>query len=131
MKNFILSSEDGSELTAEQKKKFDISTLQMSFLLDGQEYSSKNTPLTMKEFCDKMRKGSSTKTSQPNEFEVEEYLTELLKEGKDDILYKINVKTKWHAKNLFERFLNLFKGDEILVKTNNYHSEGTIIRVLR
>ena len=83
MKNFILSSEDGSELTAEQKKKFDISTLPMSFLLDGQEYSSKNTPLTMKEFCDKMRKGSSTKTSQPNEFEVEEYLTELLKEGKD------------------------------------------------
>lgn len=56
---------------------------------------------------------------------------ELLKEGKDDILYKINVKTKWHAKNLFERFLNLFKGDETLVKTNNYHSEDTIIRVLR
>lgn len=83
MREFILSSETACDLTQEQIEQFSLSILPMNFYVDGNEYNSKDSPLSTKDLCDKMKKGSTTKTSQPNEMEIETYLTSLLLQGKD------------------------------------------------
>lgn len=83
MRNFILSAETACDLTCEQINKYDLKIMPMNFYINGEEYNSATTTLSTKDICDQMRKGATTKTSQPNEAEVEEYLRGLLKEGKD------------------------------------------------
>lgn len=83
MRNFIISSESACDLTQNQLKELDIHTLPMNFYVDGVEYSSKTTTLSTIDICNKMKSGSKTSTSQPNEAEIEEYLSSLLKENKD------------------------------------------------
>lgn len=83
MLNFILSTESACDLTTEQAKQYNISITPMTFYIDGEEYNSGSTTLTIKDICDKMRNGASTKTTQLNEAEIEEYLTNLLSQGKD------------------------------------------------
>ena len=83
MQNFILSSEAACDLTKEQIEQFELNILPMNFYIDNIEYSSNSPTISSKDLCDKMRNGASTKTSQPNETEIESYLNSLLTQGKD------------------------------------------------
>lgn len=83
MRNFIISTETACDLTEYQVKELNISVMPMNFYIDGDEYSSKDSSISNKDLCDKMKNGALTKTSQPNDAEIEEYLINLLSSGKD------------------------------------------------
>ena len=83
MKNFILSAETACDLTNEQAKALGIEIMPMNYYVDGEEFNSKDGTHTIKDLCDLMKGGAKTKTSQPNDAEIEDYLTNLLKHGKD------------------------------------------------
>ena len=83
MLNFILSAEAACDLPEELQTKYNVSIMHMSFYINNVEYNSSTSPLTTKDICNEMRCGASTKTTQVNESEIEIYLTELLKQGKD------------------------------------------------
>ena len=83
MRNFILSAEAACDLTPELVQKYGVKVMPMKYYIDGQEYSSDDGKLTTVDICEKMRNGAKTATTQPNPNEVEEYLENLLKEGKD------------------------------------------------
>ena len=83
MKNFILSAETACDLTKEQAKNMGISIMPMNYYINGEEFNTKTETHSIKDICDIMKAGAKTKTSQPNDNEIEEYLTNLLKEGKD------------------------------------------------
>lgn len=83
MLKFILSTESACDLTIEQANKYNISISPMTYYINGEEYNSATSGLTIKDVCDKMRAGLTTKTTQLNEAEIEEYLGKLLTHGKD------------------------------------------------
>ena len=83
MLNFILSTEAACDLSLEQAKEQNISVLPMSYFINEIEYRSDDPNMTLKMVCDEMRKGAKTKTSQPNEYEAEEYFKKLLEKGQD------------------------------------------------
>lgn len=83
MLNFILSAEAACDLPKELINKYNVSIMPMHYYIDDKEYLSSTSPLTIKDICNQMRNGARTQTTQVNEAEVEEYLTSLLKEGKD------------------------------------------------
>lgn len=83
MKNFILSTETACDLNQELIDNLNLSVLPMNYYIDGTEYSSKTSSLSTTDICNMMRNGAKTKTSQPNEAEIETYLTTLLQQGKD------------------------------------------------
>ena len=83
MLNFILSTESAADLTTEQAKELSVTMAPMTFYINNEEHFSNTTPLTTKDICERMRNGESTKTTQLNEAEIEEYLTQLLTLGKD------------------------------------------------
>lgn len=81
--NFILSAEAACDFTPELAAQYNVSVMPMKYMVDGTEYRSDDGKMPMSEICAKMKSGSKTSTSQPNLVETEEYLTELLKQGKD------------------------------------------------
>lgn len=83
MTNYILSAEAACDLTNELATKLNINIMPMSFYINGEEYKSNTTTLSTTDICLQMQQGASTKTSQPNQDEIREYLTALLKQGKD------------------------------------------------
>ena len=83
MSNFLLSAEAACDLTNELAEKYQVSIMPMSFFVDGVEYKSNKSELSTIDVCLKMEAGSMTKTSQPNQSEIRDYLTTLLKQGKD------------------------------------------------
>lgn len=83
MRNFILSAEAACDLTPELVQKYGVKVMPMKYYIDGTEYSSDDGKLTTLDICEKMKNGAKTATTQPNPSEVEEYLENLLKEGKD------------------------------------------------
>lgn len=83
MLDFLLSAEAACDLSAEQAKENNISILPMNYFVDDKEYSSADPTHTTVDLCDLMRAGSKTKTSQPNDYEAEEYLKNLMKADKD------------------------------------------------
>ena len=83
MRNFILSAEAAGDLSPELIKQYDVRVIPMKFFVDGVEYSSDEGKLTTHDICVKMIAGAKTSTTQPNPDEVEAYLENLLKEGKD------------------------------------------------
>ena len=83
MLDFILSAETACDMSEKQAKENGISIMPMKFYVDGEEYSSSEGKITLTGLCEKMRAGSQTKTTQPNDYEAEEYFKELMKSGKD------------------------------------------------
>ena len=83
MANFILSAEAACDLTKDLAKKYEVNVLPMSFYINGKEFKSDASPFSTVDICLKMQSGATTKTSQPNEEEIKEYLSNLLKQGKD------------------------------------------------
>lgn len=83
MKNFILSTETACDLNQELIEKLNLSVMPMNYYINGTEYDSKTATLSTTDICNMMRAGAKTKTSQPNEDEIETYLSHLLEQGKD------------------------------------------------
>lgn len=81
--NFILSAEAACDLSGEAAKKYSVSVMPMKYYIDGVEYDTSKTEFTMSDLYKRMESGALTSTTQPNEFEIREYLTGLLKHGKD------------------------------------------------
>lgn len=82
MKQIIISTENTSDLTQDILQQRNISCVNMHYFLDGKEFDGKEA-FDSKAFYDAMRNGAMTKTSLVNEYDAEQYLTELLKQGKD------------------------------------------------
>lgn len=83
MREFILSTENACDLTKTQIEDMNVSVMPMNFYIDGEEFSSSTSTLSTIDICNKMEAGAITRTSQPNETEIEEYLKALLNSGKD------------------------------------------------
>lgn len=81
--DFILSAEAACDFTPELAAKYDVSVMTMKYMVDGVEYNSADGKMPPNEICAKMKEGAKTSTTQPNLIEVEEYLTKLLKKGKN------------------------------------------------
>ena len=82
MLNFIISSESTCDLTADQITANNFSVIPMNFLVGEKEYSSTDG-LSTDEICKRMREGQSGKTFQVTVEQATDYLSELLKQGKD------------------------------------------------
>ncbi len=82
MKNIIISTENTCDLTKEFLSERHIPIANMHYFLDGKEFNG-DEPFNSAEFYSAMRSGAETKTSMVNEFDAEQYFTQLLKEGKD------------------------------------------------
>lgn len=83
MSNFILSTEAACDISPEILNSHGIRCLSMKYFINNEEFDSADSTHTPRNLCDLMRKGALTKTSQPNKFEIENYLKNLLKDGKD------------------------------------------------
>lgn len=83
MLDFILSAEAAADITAEQAKEKDIRIMPMRYFVDEAEYSSDANDFTLDNLYAKMKAGAKTSTSQPNQYEAEEYFKSLMKEEKD------------------------------------------------
>lgn len=83
MLNFTLSTEIACDLSQEQAKEKNIDILPMSFFVNDIPYSTGDGKMDTKELCALMRSGAKTRTSQPNEYEAEEFLKKQLAKGKD------------------------------------------------
>ena len=84
MSDFILSCCSTADLTKEHFEARDIKYLCFSYELDGVRYADDlGETMSLTDFYKAMEDGASTKTSQPNVAEYEEYFEGFLKEGKD------------------------------------------------
>ena len=80
-KKYVLVSDSTSDLPKELYKQMDVKTMSFSFEIDGKSYPDGG--MDFHEFYDKMRGGSSTKTSQISPDTSEKCFEEFLKEGYD------------------------------------------------
>lgn len=85
MRNFIISAESASDLTNNIIEKYNLEIMPMRYYINEKEYVSKEINENVKELANAMKSGAITKTTQPNEFEIESYLLNLLKQKKDII----------------------------------------------
>lgn len=84
MSDFILSCCSTADLTREHFERRDIKYICFSFELDGERYPDDlGESMPFDKFYKAMEDGASTKTSQVNVAEFEEYFEGFLKEGKD------------------------------------------------
>lgn len=84
MSDFILSCCSTADLTKEHFESRDIKYLCFSYELDGVRYADDlGETMSLADFYKAMENGASTKTSQPNVAEYEEYFESFLREGKD------------------------------------------------
>lgn len=84
MKNFIISSESASDLTNTLIKNYELEIMPMKYFINGKEFSSENSENRSQDIIiEAMKNGATTTTTQPNEFEIECYLKNLLKKKKD------------------------------------------------
>ena len=82
MVDTIISMEKTCDLNEELLKKYDLSTIDMEFMIGDEVFSTKDHDIISSGLCDGMRNNKKTSTSQINETTYEEYFSELLKEDK-------------------------------------------------
>lgn len=84
MKKYILTCSSTVDLSNEYLKSIDVNYLSFHYQLDDKEYKDDmGITISSKDFYDKMRKGSSTKTSQVNASEYIDFFRPLLEQNKD------------------------------------------------
>lgn len=79
----ILSTDSTSNLLQEQYEKLNIKMIPMQIYMDGEIYDDLSERLPVKEFYEKMKSGSDTKTAQINLESAREYFENLLLTGED------------------------------------------------
>lgn len=82
MKQFVITTDDNSDLTQAYAKKHDIRLIPLYYNLDGKVYGGEDS-LSSKEFYDQMRAGKMPTTMSINPMVVEDTFREVLKEGYD------------------------------------------------
>lgn len=85
MAKTVISVESTCDLSEEIISAYGISLISMEYSVDGETHLMGDGAHTIKQFYDKMREGSVTKTSQINEFGATEHLRGILKTGADVI----------------------------------------------
>lgn len=83
MRDFIISAEMACDLTSDFIKHYNLEIMPMRYYINEKEYVSKEIGDNVIELANAMKNGATTKTTQPNEFEIETYLKNLLKQKKD------------------------------------------------
>lgn len=83
MKKIIISIETTCDIPAKKLEEMGVKHISLSYR--NETTGEENPNLTLKQFYDEIRNGATFKTSLINEFEFEEYFTELLKLG--DVLH--------------------------------------------
>lgn len=81
--NYILSCECACDIPNELIRKYDLRVAPMVFYINEQEFRSDDPNFSTEQVCKFMKEGATTKTAQINEYDANEYLENLLKEGKD------------------------------------------------
>ena len=82
MRNFVITTDNTTDLPYDYYKKNQIEYLFLSYTMDGKNYK-KNAEMDPKEFYQKMRQGSMPTTSQANVEETMETWKPILDEGND------------------------------------------------
>lgn len=81
--NIIISMEATCDLSSEIIKENDFRIIDMNFIIDSREFSTKEHDVVTSNLYGNMREGAKTSTSQINQIVYEEYFSKLLSEGKD------------------------------------------------
>lgn len=81
--DFILSAEAVCGFDDETAAKYGTKIIPMKFYVDGKEYDTSDSAVTPNQIYQLMRDGAVTSTTQPNEFEIKNYFSELVSSGKD------------------------------------------------
>ena len=82
--DFIISTENTCDLSAQYLNENGIEVIKMSYLVGDEEFGADTgKELTIKEFYDKMRKGARTSTALINEARATEFFSSILSKGKD------------------------------------------------
>ncbi len=83
MNKYIITTDSGSDLSAELYEKYDIIPIMMEYEIDGKIYKDTPDEQSIKEFYNKMKEGAAPKTSQINADRMAEFFTEFAKQGYD------------------------------------------------
>ncbi len=83
MINYIISTDSACDLTDKLVNKYNIQIASMNFMVNGTEFTSTDPSFSTEQVCKFMKEGATTKTTQINEYEAEEYLSNLLEQKKD------------------------------------------------
>lgn len=81
MKNLIISLEATCDLTKELIKKYNLSIIDMEFMVGEDTFTTKTDDVVSSNLYERMREGEKTSTSQINQSLYEEYFENLLKSG--------------------------------------------------
>lgn len=86
--SFVIVSDSAGDFTAKQVEEMGIKVGTLSFILDGQTYQNwpDHRDMPIKEFYDKLRKGSTSSTAAVNVQQFIDIFEPILKDGKD-VLY--------------------------------------------
>ena len=82
MVDLIISMEMTCDLSKELIDKYNLSTIDMDFLVQEELFSTKTDDIVTSGLCEKMRKNQKTSTSQINENAYTAYFKELIKQNK-------------------------------------------------
>lgn len=83
MKEFIISVENACDLDEDTINKYNVQVAPMDYIINGVSISSQDQDFDAKRIAQFMREGATTKTTQINEYDAQNYLDNLLKTGKD------------------------------------------------
>ncbi len=82
MTDYIISTDTGSDLTAQLYQKYNVIPIRMEYEIDGEIFEDAYEPEKLKEFYDKMRNGAVPKTTQLNVSKLCDFFEGLAKQGK-------------------------------------------------
>lgn len=83
MRKIIITAEDTCDLTPELKTKYNIKTVGLNVTVDGNEYNTRDNPISSEDFYKAMRADKKVSTSLVNEYDAKNFLENLLKEDYD------------------------------------------------
>jgi len=80
--NCIISTEATCDLSKDLIEKYNISVIDMDFIINNEVYSTEKDNVDSTQLYKKMKSGAKVSTSQINEFKYQEYFTKLLQQNK-------------------------------------------------
>jgi len=117
MDNLVISMEATSDITKELAEKYNLCIAPMSFLIDGEEFSTTKHDVVSSGLYEKMREWKKTSTSQINEENYYEFFSELLKNGNEilHIGFSSGLSGSVNSAKLAADRLNNEQGSKIIV----------------
>ena len=117
MKDLIISLESTCDLTPELLKKYELSQIDMSFFVDGNEYTTETDSVVSSGLYEKMKSGKKTSTSQINSETYAEFFEKLLAQNKPilHIAFSSGLSGTYHAACQAAELLNKTHENKIVV----------------